>query len=355
MSNAARPNSPATRPTPPRNTVSGRTVAPRRPTHGPPPSSARRPYDPRTRPATRPLYRTTDHRYARPSYRYVRPYGGTTYVVPARSYYRPYYTRWYVHPYYRHVYATNVAVGFGFSTYAWRDTWAPPPRPGWVWNPGYWNAWGYWCPGYWTPRPRVSAPVGYVYVPGWWSNDVYVDGYYRRASRAGWAWDDGYYLENGDYVRGHWTPTQPPRDGYTWEAGFWDGETWVEGFWRPEYRRGFTWVSAFYDDEGVFNAGYWMPTVDRPGSVWVPGWFDGNTWIEGYWEDAGKYSAADPQDWKPEEGWDDGWEAGSGWGDGEVVDNKAGAPDDEGPIALPVAFSEADLEDVTEDEQLPPM
>lgn len=276
-------------------------------------------------------------------------------MVPGRSYYRPYYTRWYVHPYYRHVYATRVVVGFGFATYAWRSSWAPPPRAGWSWQGGYWSRYGYWVPGYWVPRARVSVPVGYVYVPGWWDDDAYIEGYYRKERRDGWVWEDGYYLENGDYIRGHWRPTQPPRAGYLWEAGFWDGETWVEGFWRPEARRGFTWASAYYDEDGVFHSGYWLPAEERPGFVWVPGWFDGNTWVEGYWESEQKYGSADIEDWQPEQGWDDGWDTGSGWGDGEVVSNGPAETGDEAPIALPVVFSEADLEDVTEDENLPPM
>lgn len=319
---------------------------------------ARRPYDARSRTtvASRPVYRTRDHRYARPSYRSVRPYRGTTYVVPARSYYRPYYTRWYVHPYYRNVYATNnVVVGFGFQTNAWQDTWRPPVRAGWTWQGGYWNQFGYWCPGYWQPRTRVRAPVGYTYVPGWWENKAYVDGYYRREARSGWQWEDGYYLENGSYIRGHWQPTQAPRAGYTWEAGFWDGETWVEGFWRPERRTNYSWVTSYYDEDSVFHGGYWMPQQEEPGNTWVPGWFDGNTWVPGYWESTDSYSKADVDNWQPEEGWDDGWETGAGWGDGEVVSNVEADRADDLPIALPVAFSEADLEDVTEDEALPPM
>lgn len=327
----------------------------RRPVHGTRPTRAVRPYDARRRPTTRPLYRTRDHRYARPSYRHVRPYRGTTYVVPARSYYRPYYTRWYVHPYYRHVYATRGVVGFGFSTYAWRDTWTPPVRAGWSWNAGYWNQWGYWVPGYWAPRARVRAPVGYVYVPGWWDNDAYIDGYYRKQARSGWDWVDGYYLENGTYIRGHWKPNQPPRDGYVWEAGFWDGESWVEGFWRPEWRTNFSWVTAYYDEDGVFHAGYWMPQSERAGAVWVPGWFDGNSWIPGYWEDANTYQGADVSNWQPDEGWDDGWEEGSGWGAGEVVSNNIEKSGGDSPIALPVSFTEADLEDMSVDEALPPM
>lgn len=268
--------------------------------------------------------------------------------VPSRYYYTPYYSRWYQHPYYRYSYATSVVVGFGFGCDPWAANWAPPRRNGWMWMPGTWTAWGYWSPGYWAPQPRVTVPVGYVYVPGWWDNgDVYVEGYYRTRSRNGWTWSEGYYLDDGQYVRGHWVPQGQGPDGYSWEPGFWSGENWVEGFWRPEFRSGFTWVSSYYDEDSIFHAGYWMPTQDQPGSVWVPGWFDGNAWQEGYWEDERKYGAADIQNWQPEDGWNDGWEAGEGWGDGEVIENR-GTTGDDRPIAMPVWFDEADLEGSSE-------
>ena len=248
--------------------------------------------------------------------------------VPVRYAYRPYYTRWYVHPYYRYTYATTVVVGFGFPCYPWSVGWMPPVRAGWMWMDGYW-AGTYWMPGYWSPM--AVAPVGYVYVPGWWQGTVYIDGYYRPQVRhdGDWRWQDGYYLDDGTYVRGHWEPTRQGPSGYTWEAGFWDGQTWVEGFWRPDFRAGFTWVSAYYDEDGVMHAGYWAPLDQRPGSVWIPGWFDGNQWIEGYWVAETQYESEDVQGWQPEAGWDDGHD-----------DRREAAPqsyaDDEQPLGIPV-------------------
>ncbi len=253
-------------------------------------------------------------------------------------------------------------VGFGFQTYAWSNTWVPPQRAGWRWVPGYYSAWGYWCPGYWAPAPTVVVPMGYQYVPGWWDGDAYIDGYYRQETRDKWEWVEGYYLEDGTFVRGHWRPTGDGPEGYTWEPGFWDGENWIEGFWRPEFRQGYTWLSAYYDEDGIFHAGYWMPTVEERGYIWVPGWFDGNEWQQGYWESEDAYNSADPENWQPEEGWDDGWETGGGVGDGEVIRN--GTPDGRGngsggqsggdvPLAMPVWFDNE--EDQPDEEALPPM
>lgn len=198
---------------------------------------------------------------------------------------------------------------------------------------------GYWNPGYW--RPVRSAPrAGYAYVPGWWDGDIYIEGYYRRQARrdGSWRWIDGQYANNGQYSRGHWEPQNSAPEGYVWEPGFYDGETYVDGFWRPQFRNGFTWLSAYYDEDGIFHAGYWLPITEEIGFTWVPGWFDGNQWVEGYWVRADEYASEDVQNWQPAEGWDDGWEVGSGWGDGEVIDAGAvdsGIIEEDLPLALP--------------------
>jgi hypothetical protein len=150
-------------------------------------------------------------------------------------------------------------------------------------------------------------------------------------------WIDGEYVDEGVYSRGHWKPSNDGPEGYVWEPGFYDGETYVDGFWRPQFRNGFTWLSAYYDEDGVFHAGYWMPIRPETGFVWVPGWFDGNQWVEGYWVRQDDYKDEDVEGWAPEEGWDDGWEVGSGWGDGEVVGSHASTVYEEDlPLALPI-------------------
>ncbi|RME25293.1 MAG: hypothetical protein D6798_09300, partial [Deltaproteobacteria bacterium] len=256
---------------------------------------------------------------------------------PRWRWYRPYYAHWYVHPYYRWVHATVALAWLSFEVHAWTDAWVPPPRPGWIWVPGYWDG-PVWVPGHWVPA--AAAPVWhgrrYVYVPGWWVGDVYVEGYYRAETRdtGDWIWVDGYYLDDGTYVWGYWVPAGEAPDGYVWVPGFWDGDTYVDGFWRPESRPGYVWVGAWYDEDGVYHSGYWEPTVAEPGKVWIPGWFDGETWVNGYWVDAEEYEAADPQDWDPPEGWDEGWDE-----DADATSTDADAA--EAPLALPVFTDDA--------------
>ena len=320
-------------------------VAPRVASHGARPD-ARVSYRP-SRTVYAPPHRSSDHRYSRPHYRVVRSHPSARYRAPARTYYRPYYTRWYQHPYYRYRYSTSVVVNFGFNCNPWSQLWAPPTRAGWYWVPGHFMG-ATWWPGHWAP---VAAPPSrYVYVTGFWDQDVYIDGFYRpdrRDDGGDWKWMEGYYLDDGTFVRGHWQPQgDPPREGYVWEPGFWDGETWVDGFWRPEFRSSFTWVSAFYDEDGVFSAGYWAPQAQEAGFVWVPGWFDGNAWVEGYWVDSGEYAAEDVQGWEPAEGWDDGWEEGDIIG-ADGVEQSGWLEFDDGalPLGLPIEIPNEDLRD----------
>ena len=261
----------------------------------------------------RPAYRTADRRFNRPSWRSVRVHSRTR-ALPRRNWYRPLYTRWWVHPYYRWTYATVACTWFDFYVDPWATGWAPPRRTGWQWVGGHWSRYGYWVPGHWSPVrtapvwSRATYRVDYVYVPGWWVRDTYVEGYWRSASRSDgrWVWVDGRYVD-GVHVWGHWEPLEAGPNGYSWENGYWDGETWVGGFWRPEHRPGFRWVSSWYDHNGVFNSGYWEPGDDRYGHVWIPGWFDGSAWIAGYWVPEAEYGNADVQGWQPEGGVDDGW------------------------------------------------
>jgi hypothetical protein len=302
------------------------------------PGTAHSPGD-ASRPDARPPHRSGDPRYSRPSHVHVRPPHYAHTRPPVVVTYRSYYTRWYCHPWYRYQYSTWAVVGFGFTVSPWDVWWVPPSRAGWAWTPGYWS-YGYWVPGYWSPVRR--APVGYVYVPGWWESEAYVEGYYRVEQRDDWEWVEGYYLDDGTFIRGHWVPAYDGPEGYVWEAGFWDGQNYVEGFWRPEYRQGFAWVGAYYDEDGVFHGGYWMPTEERPGQLWIPGWFDGNEWIDGYWVDESEVTEEAIQSWEPPEGVDDRWE--------QEIDPRAAPPEatlrsyqeetGEAPLALPVTPDE---------------
>ncbi len=311
---------------------------PRKPAHPPPARAPVRSVDrvlTRGKPivATRPFaggpiprpYRTPDHRFARPSIAWLRHHPRALHPPPVRWHYRPYYARWWVHPWWRFRYVTVAVVAFSVTVSPWVVEWAPPAPAGWVWVPGHWVG-AVWVPGHW--QPVAPAPRGYDYVPGWWMGPVYVEGYWRLRRRRGWVWVDVVYLEDGSCRWPHWRPDLQPPPGYTWEPGFWDGELWVDGFWRPEHRAGFTWVEAWYSEEGLFHAGYWYPLEEREGHVWVPGWFDGNDWVEGYWVSDEEYEGTDVESWEPEEGWDDGWEEEDA---GQVSPE---APDP--PLALPV-------------------
>jgi len=300
------------------------------------PTGARRPYDRHDdHDYVEPLHHGYDRRYSRPHHDHMHHHSPYVHYGPPDYYwYRPYYSRWWCHPYWRYTYPTWMVVDFWFPVYPWYDYWYPPYRSGWSWVPGYW-AFGYWHPGYW--RPIYRAPRHYVYVPGYWYRDVYVEGYYRTETRRGWVWVDGYYLDDGTHVPGYWRPRGEGPEGYVWEPGFFDGETWIDGFWRPEYRSGYRWVSAYYDADSVYHGGYWMPLREQPGKVWIPGWFDGEQWVQGYWVDEVKYVETDPEAWVPPEGADDGWDEEEARGrvvyDDTTLDSMS---DEERPIALPV-------------------
>lgn len=280
------------------------------------------------RPDTGPAPHSADPRYTRPDSHGVRPPPYAHDRPPIVHSYAGWYTGWYCHPWYRWTWGTYAVVSFGFWVDPWVVWWVPPSRWGWTWYPGYWS-YGVWWPGYWGPV--AYAPMGYVYVPGWWENTVYVEGYYRVEDRDGWEWVDGYYLEDGTHVRGHWRPTGEWPEGYTWEAGFWDGQDYHDGFWRPEFRAGYVWISASYDQDGVYHAGYWAPLEDKPGYQWVPGWFDGNEWIPGYWVSDEEVQNEDVDAWKPPPAHDSGHQ--------DTPMQEAPTTGGDAPLAIPVPIA----------------
>ena len=282
--------------------------------------------------------RHDDHRTARPHPRHVRNrHPDARYGRPGYRGYWGCYGGWWVHPYWRYTYGTWAVVWFPWSVDPWSPYWVAPGRVGWTWVPGGWVG-GVWWPGHYTPTTTIyiDQGVSYAYVPGWWEGEAYVEGYWRRARRddGDWVWVEGYYLEDGTHVRGHWMPAEPGPEGYLWEPGFWDGEVWVGGFWRPQYRRGFRWIASYYDTSGVFVGGYWEPLEDEPGQVWIPGWFDGNGWNEGYWVPEKEYVQADPDAWQPAEGWDAGREESRAEPVAPIV------LDDDAPLAVPIQPAE---------------
>jgi hypothetical protein len=57
----------------------------------------------------------------------------------------------------------------------------------------------------WNPRAVAVARPGYVFEPGYWSNGVYYDGYWRpeRVQREHWV--PGHYTAYRGWVPGHWS------------------------------------------------------------------------------------------------------------------------------------------------------
>ena len=236
----------------------------------------------------------------------------------AHHYYDPWYSGWYVHPYYRNQHNTSAVWYDNSMGDPWGRQWYPNERLGWAWVPGSFQ-YGFWQPGYWVPAHHIAPRQGYVWTNGFWQrNHVYVDGYWRAEERTDgdWQWVEGFYLEDGSYVPGHWRPTADGPEGYAWEPGFWKGDAYVDGFWRPTYRQSFTWQSAFYDEDGVFNAGFWLPLAADDGFTWVPGWFDGVSWVEGYWVNDLEFDKELVS-----------MDIGEGYGDGEVLENNSPASD----------------------------
>lgn len=327
---------PVDRPTPAASSPERRAPAIARPQapEPPPREATHRPYDPSRAQPQRPPYETRDHRYAHPDPRHVRAYPDAGHPPPHHHWYRPWYTHWWVHPYYRWVHTTRVVVWFDFHVDPWVAAWVPPPRPGWVWISGHWEG-PVWIPGHWEPThpPATWYGARWVYVPGFWIGPVYVEGYWRVERRADgrWEWVDGHYTADGAYVPGHWVPADPAPAGYVWEPGFWNGEHWVEGYWRPASREGYVWVSARYTADGTYEAGYWEPAAPRPGYVWIPGWFDGEKWVPGYWVPEADYRSTDPQAWTPPAGAEDGWNEPA-----PSAPPTTATEGDEVPLALPV-------------------
>lgn len=73
---------------------------------------------------------------------------------------------------------------------------APPPRPGYVWAPGFWDWQGHrhvWIPGHW----ELERP-GYIYAPAEWRR---VDGEWRLY-RGGWHKEE--HWRRHDHGRDDW-------------------------------------------------------------------------------------------------------------------------------------------------------
>ena len=99
---------------------------------------------------------------------------------------------------------TVTSPGIEIVVDPFSPSYAPAPRPGYVWVAGFYDPYGFWVPGYWAP---VQPRVGYVWVPGYWVGRSYHDGYWRTPYRGRDVWVDGYYV-NGRYVAPRWVSPQ---------------------------------------------------------------------------------------------------------------------------------------------------
>jgi hypothetical protein len=141
-----------------------------------------------------------------------------------------------------------------------------------------------------------------------------------------WVWIDGHYNEDGSYIPGHWRPVADAPDGYVWEPGFFDGQVWVEGYWRPARRDGYHWVAATYDGDGIYDAGYWDPRRRQARLRLGPGLVRREPVDRGVLGHGGRVQEHRSVELPGRRGWNDGWD--------DKADRSAA---DEGPpIAIPV-------------------
>ncbi len=89
--------------------------------------------------------------------------------------------------------------------------------------------------------------------------------------------------------------SQPPipGPGYVWIPGYWawDGSEyyWVPGYWELPPAVGLLWTPGYWawndtDDDYVFNAGYWGPTVGFYGGIDYGFGYPGVGYFGGYWQ-----------------------------------------------------------------------
>ena len=109
---------------------------------------------------------------------------------------------------YSHGYVAPPRVAFRVVIDPWAVSYAPAPRPGYVWQSGY-SVHGRWIPGHWVP---AYSRAGSVWVSGHWEGRDYVDGYWRSYDRPGYVWIDGDYDGRGSWRDGYWSEGGPRDD-----------------------------------------------------------------------------------------------------------------------------------------------
>jgi hypothetical protein len=147
--------------------------------------------------------------------------------------------------------------------------WRLRVRPGFTWVDGHWDSDNF-IPGFW--RPNVARDKNTTWVAGHWAGQRWIAGQWRPLSRKGFAWVEGHWTKNGEWLEGFWRPVKTAARGMVWEPGFWGTNGWVEGFWRPEARVGYLWVGGEWDENGTWLKGRWQPA--KRDDFWVRGYYD---------------------------------------------------------------------------------
>jgi hypothetical protein len=101
-------------------------------------------------------------------------------------------------------------------------------RAEWAWVEGYYLEDGVYVRGHWIPTE--AGPDGYLWESGFWDGEIWVDGFWRPEYRSDYYWISSYFDEDGVFRSGYWMPIEA-QDGFVWVPGWFDGNEWVEGYW----------------------------------------------------------------------------------------------------------------------------
>jgi len=159
-------------------------------------------------------------------------------------------------------------------------------------------------------RPNADAAAGKVYVRGHrGANGYWAQGHWRRAERDGFTWTATATGDDGT-AGGHWVPANKKK-GLAWVPGHWTADGWVDGFWRRLTWPARKWVAGAWR-YGVYHRGHWAPSETREGQAWIPGHQARRGWQVGHWRPLKKSGAY----------WQAGrWSAG-GWTSGRWVEGR---------------------------------
>ncbi len=130
-----------------------------------------------------------------------------------------------------------AAAGYVYQPGFWVGTryiegfWRLADRPGWRWVEATIDADGLAVAGHW--EPASDARPGWTWEPGFWDGEVWVEGFWRPEAVSGYVWVDATWDEAGVRRCGYWEPVAD-RPGYAWVPGWFNGRAWVPGSWVPQ-------------------------------------------------------------------------------------------------------------------------